>query len=88
MMLLNQKKLVQVLKAKVKKKAGKPGFVQEIGELKMPDSPVQKDYEPGYEQAAHEMIQAIKADDAISLAYSLKNFVELCKMDDDEGYME
>jgi len=76
-MLFDDKKLVSVIVAGMGK--GKyEGMKHENEEMRMED-PYKKEFSPGYEQAAYEMIAAFKSEDPIRLAYSLKNFIEMCK---------
>lgn len=91
-MLFDDKKLVSVriiddIVGKLRKR--KPSFVEDIGIGKMPQrDEMRKEYKPGYEQAAHEMIKAAQKNDPVSFAYSLKNFIEMCcdEMDMGEDY--
>jgi len=81
-LLFDNKALVTVIRGKIKK--GKPGFVEEMTELGPPSSMPEKQYQSGYEQAAYEMITAVKSGDALNFAHSLKNFIKMCDMEEED----
>ena len=49
-----------------------------VGKMEKPEQDYD-DKDCGFEQAAYEMMKAIKKDDALGLAHALRNFVEMCE---------
>ena len=80
-MLFDDKKMVSVIVDKRRKNTYES--LKKQNEKKASQKVRQND-NVGYEQAAYEMIEAASKKDALKFAQSLKNFIRMCEMMEDD----